>query len=55
VLQDPDGTVARAYAGRSGSDLLVIIRPDRYVGFVASPPDAGAVDHYLRDLLDAVV
>lgn len=33
--------------------MLVVVRPDGYVGFVAIPPDAAAVDHYFEDVLGA--
>jgi 2-polyprenyl-6-methoxyphenol hydroxylase-like FAD-dependent oxidoreductase len=52
MLVDPGGAAAKAYAGRSGTDVLVLVRPDHYVGLVASPPDADAVVHYFRSLLD---
>ncbi len=51
VLVDPNGGVGESYGARA--DMLVVVRPDGYVGFVAIPPDAAAVDHYFKDVLDA--
>jgi len=45
-LLDDDGHVARAY----GADALVLVRPDGYIGLVASPAQAGTVVDYLRSL-----
>jgi 2-polyprenyl-6-methoxyphenol hydroxylase-like FAD-dependent oxidoreductase len=45
-LLDDGGHVARAY----GSDALVLVRPDGYIGLVASPADTGSVARYLVSL-----
>jgi len=43
---DDGGHVASEY----GTDALVLVRPDGYVGLVADPTDTGAVTGYLRSL-----
>ncbi len=45
-LLDDDGHVAHAY----GTDALVLVRPDGYVGLVADPTDPASVAEYLRAL-----
>jgi len=45
-LLDDDGHVARAY----GTDALILVRPDGYVGLVADPTGAASVAGYLRSL-----
>jgi hypothetical protein len=45
-LRDDGGHVARAY----GTDALILVRPDGYVGLVADPTQTGAVAEYLRSL-----
>jgi hypothetical protein len=45
-LLDENRHVADAY----GTDALVLVRPDGYVGLVADPTDAGSVGDYLRSL-----
>jgi 2-polyprenyl-6-methoxyphenol hydroxylase-like FAD-dependent oxidoreductase len=45
-LLDDGGHVARAY----GTDALILVRPDGYVGLVADPTQAGSVSEYLRSL-----
>ena len=41
-----DGHAARAY----GTDALILVRPDGYIGLVADPAETGAVAEYLRFL-----
>jgi hypothetical protein len=43
---DDGGHAARAY----GTDALVLVRPDGYIGLVADPAEPGAVAEYLRCL-----
>lgn len=50
VLVDPSGHVAAALGLHAPA--LVVVRPDSYVGYVAAPPEAEALAHYRRDLLD---
>jgi hypothetical protein len=38
--------VAHAY----GTDALVLVRPDGYIGVVADPAEPGSVGEYLRSL-----
>lgn len=45
-LADDGGHVARAY----GTDALVLVRPDGYIGLVAAPEQAASVTEYLRSL-----
>ncbi len=45
-LLDSDGHVADAY----GTDALILVRPDGYIGLVAEPTDAKSVEDYLRSL-----
>jgi 2-polyprenyl-6-methoxyphenol hydroxylase-like FAD-dependent oxidoreductase len=45
-LVDDDGHVAHAY----GSDALILVRPDGYVGLVADPMQSDSVEAYLRSL-----
>ena len=45
-LLDDEGHVARAY----GTDALVLVRPDGYIGLVAGPAETGTVTEYLRSL-----
>jgi hypothetical protein len=45
-LLDDDGHAARAY----GTDALVLVRPDGYIGLVADPAEPGTVAEYLRSL-----
>ena len=45
-LLDDDGHVAHAY----GTDALILIRPDGYIGLVADPAETGSVGEYLRCL-----
>jgi choline dehydrogenase-like flavoprotein len=45
-LVDDGGHVARAY----GEDVLVLVRPDGYVGLIADAGDASAVASYVRSL-----
>jgi 2-polyprenyl-6-methoxyphenol hydroxylase-like FAD-dependent oxidoreductase len=45
-LADDDGHAAQAY----GTDALVLVRPDGYVGLVAEPAETGRVNEYLRSL-----
>jgi 2-polyprenyl-6-methoxyphenol hydroxylase-like FAD-dependent oxidoreductase len=45
-LLDDGGHVARAY----GTDALILVRPDGYVGLVADPAQTGSVGQYLRSL-----
>jgi 2-polyprenyl-6-methoxyphenol hydroxylase-like FAD-dependent oxidoreductase len=45
-LRDDDGQVARAY----GTDAVVLVRPDGYIGLIADPAEAGSVAGYLRSL-----
>jgi 2-polyprenyl-6-methoxyphenol hydroxylase-like FAD-dependent oxidoreductase len=45
-LLDDDGHAARAY----GTDALILVRPDGYIGLVADPADTGGVAEYLRSL-----
>jgi 2-polyprenyl-6-methoxyphenol hydroxylase-like FAD-dependent oxidoreductase len=46
-LIDDHGHVARTY----GKDLVILVRPDGYVGLIANADDAPAVAGYLRSLL----
>ena len=41
-----DGHAAHAY----GTDALILVRPDGYIGLVADPAETGAVAEYLRSL-----
>jgi 2-polyprenyl-6-methoxyphenol hydroxylase-like FAD-dependent oxidoreductase len=43
-LVDEHGDVARAY----GEDVVVLVRPDGYVGLLAAADDADAISDYLR-------
>lgn len=43
---DDGGHVARAY----GDGVLVLVRPDGYIGLVAAPEQAASVSEYLRSL-----
>jgi 2-polyprenyl-6-methoxyphenol hydroxylase-like FAD-dependent oxidoreductase len=45
-LLDDEGHVARAY----GTDALVLVRPDGYIGLVAGPAETETVAEYLRSL-----
>jgi 2-polyprenyl-6-methoxyphenol hydroxylase-like FAD-dependent oxidoreductase len=45
-LLDDHGHVAQAY----GSDALILVRPDGYIGLVANPMETGSVEEYLRCL-----
>jgi 2-polyprenyl-6-methoxyphenol hydroxylase-like FAD-dependent oxidoreductase len=45
-LLDDAGHVARAY----GTDALILVRPDGYVGLVADPTQTGSVGEYLSSL-----
>jgi 2-polyprenyl-6-methoxyphenol hydroxylase-like FAD-dependent oxidoreductase len=45
-LRDDDGHVAHAY----GTDALILVRPDGYIGLVAHPTETGRVGEYLRSL-----
>ncbi len=45
-LLDVGGHVADAY----GTDALILIRPDGYIGLVADPAEPGSVSEYLRSL-----
>jgi len=45
-ILDDDGHAAHAY----GTDALILIRPDGYIGLVAGPAEKGAVAEYLRSL-----
>jgi 2-polyprenyl-6-methoxyphenol hydroxylase-like FAD-dependent oxidoreductase len=45
-LVDDDGHVARAY----GEDVMVLVRPDGYVGLIADADDVSAVASYVRSL-----
>ncbi|WP_204056850.1 FAD-dependent oxidoreductase [Microbispora corallina] len=45
-FSDDDGHVADAY----GTDALILVRPDGYIGLVAAPADTAAVGDYLRSL-----
>ena len=45
-LLDDDGHVAHAY----GTDALILIRPDGYIGLVADPAETGGVGAHLRCL-----
>jgi 2-polyprenyl-6-methoxyphenol hydroxylase-like FAD-dependent oxidoreductase len=52
AVLDVDGMAADAYLGGSGVGSLVVVRPDGYVGYVATPSDPEALRHYLQDILD---
>jgi len=45
-LLDDGGHVAHAY----GTDALILVRPDGYIGLVAHPAQTGSVGEYLRSL-----
>lgn len=45
-LVDDDGHAAHVY----GTDALILVRPDGYIGLVADPADTGRVAEYLRSL-----
>ena len=45
-LLDDGGHVADAY----GTDALILVRPDGYIGLVARPTQTGSVGEYLRSL-----
>jgi hypothetical protein len=45
-LLDGDGHAARAY----GTDALILVRPDGYIGLIADPAETGTVTEYLRSL-----
>jgi len=45
-LLDDGGHVAHAY----GTDALILVRPDGYIGLVAHPAQPGSVGEYLRSL-----
>jgi hypothetical protein len=45
-LADDDGHAAQSY----GTDALVLVRPDGYVGLVADPAETERVNEYLRSL-----
>jgi hypothetical protein len=45
-LLDDGGHVARAY----GTDALILVRPDGYIGLIAEPEETGEVAGYLRSL-----
>jgi 2-polyprenyl-6-methoxyphenol hydroxylase-like FAD-dependent oxidoreductase len=45
-LLDEDGHAARTY----GSDALILIRPDGYIGLITAATDTRAVTEYLRSL-----
>jgi 2-polyprenyl-6-methoxyphenol hydroxylase-like FAD-dependent oxidoreductase len=45
-LLDDAEHVARAY----GTDALILVRPDGYIGLVAHPTETGSVGEYLRSL-----
>ena len=48
-LVDPGGELAKAYG--LGDDGFVAIRPDGYIGFLATPADPGALHRYLGEHL----
>jgi 2-polyprenyl-6-methoxyphenol hydroxylase-like FAD-dependent oxidoreductase len=45
-LMDEGGHVAHAY----GTDALILVRPDGYIGLVADPSQTGSVGEYVRSL-----
>ena len=45
-LLDDDGHMAHAY----GTDALILVRPDGYIGLIAHPAQPGSVREYLRSL-----
>jgi hypothetical protein len=45
-LLDAGGHAARAY----GTDALILVRPDGYIGLIADPAETGTVAEYLRSL-----
>jgi 2-polyprenyl-6-methoxyphenol hydroxylase-like FAD-dependent oxidoreductase len=45
-LLDDEGHMARAY----GTDALILVRPDGYIGLIAGPAEANSVSDYLRFL-----
>ena len=45
-LLDDGGHAARAY----GTDALILVRPDGYIGLIADPAEAETVAEYLRSL-----
>jgi 2-polyprenyl-6-methoxyphenol hydroxylase-like FAD-dependent oxidoreductase len=45
-LLDDGGHAAHAY----GTDALILVRPDGYIGLIAGPEETGAVAGYLRSL-----
>jgi hypothetical protein len=45
-LLDDGGHVARAY----GTDALILVRPDGYIGLIAEPEETGEVAGHLRSL-----
>jgi hypothetical protein len=45
-LLDGEGHAARAY----GTDALILVRPDGYIGLVADPAETGTVTEFLRSL-----
>ncbi len=45
-ILDDDGHAAHAY----GTDALILVRPDGYIGLVADPAETGTVGGYLRSL-----
>ena len=49
---DADDAIGKRYG--LGSDGLALIRPDGYLGLVASPADPGVLRRHLRDALGVV-
>jgi hypothetical protein len=49
-LFDTQGHAYRAYAAKDG--LLVLVRPDGYVGFIANDDSLSGVEAYLDTCLD---
>ena len=49
LLRDAEQTFARAYGATPG--MAVLVRPDGYVGLLASAPDAEAIRSYVQRVL----
>jgi 2-polyprenyl-6-methoxyphenol hydroxylase-like FAD-dependent oxidoreductase len=49
VFVDAEGHAAQAY----GSDTLYLVRPDNYVGYATSDPDAPGLEDYLQSIMPA--
>jgi 2-polyprenyl-6-methoxyphenol hydroxylase-like FAD-dependent oxidoreductase len=48
---DPDGALHGALGAERSTDLVAVVRPDHYLGYLAVPPDAEAVRHCFHEMV----